>query len=163
MWGRAGRRREGLALYVAGDDALDQFFCRHPGEFLERPVEAAILDHTSEEIHLSHLAAAAYELPLTGEDADVFGPDWRDYADRLVKLGRLREKGGRYLPRGPGYPAAQIALRSASADSVAIVEASGGEVIGSVESARAQSAVHPGAVYLHMGSSYEVEDLDLRG
>ena len=45
MWGRAGRRRRGLAVYVAGQDALDQFFCRHPDEFLGRPVEAAILDH----------------------------------------------------------------------------------------------------------------------
>ncbi len=161
MWGRAGRRATGLAMYVAGEDALDQFFCRHPDEFLDRPVEQAILDHESEEIHLSHLAAAAYELPLTGEDAAVFGPAWRESADRLVKLGRLRERGGRYLPRGPGYPAAEIALRSASADSVAVVEASGGEVIGSVESARAHSAVHPGAVYLHLGRSYEVEDLDL--
>ncbi|MBA2505777.1 MAG: DEAD/DEAH box helicase, partial [Thermoleophilaceae bacterium] len=35
MWGRAGRRGTGLALYVAGDDALDQFFCRHPEEFLD--------------------------------------------------------------------------------------------------------------------------------
>ena len=40
MWGRAGRRETGLALYVAGDDALDQFFCRHPDEFLDRPVES---------------------------------------------------------------------------------------------------------------------------
>ena len=30
MWGRAGRRNPGLAMYVAGEDALDQFFCRHP-------------------------------------------------------------------------------------------------------------------------------------
>ena len=51
MWGRAGRRNPGLAMYVAGEDALDQFFCRHPDEFLERPVEQAILDHESEEIH----------------------------------------------------------------------------------------------------------------
>src|SRR5207244_5755861 len=50
MWGRAGRRQTGLALYVAGEDALDQFFCRHPDEFLDRPVEAAILDHESESI-----------------------------------------------------------------------------------------------------------------
>jgi DEAD/DEAH box helicase domain-containing protein len=162
MWGRAGRRSTGLALYVAGDDALDQFFCRHPDEFLERPVEQAILDYESEEIHMAHLTAAAYELPLTGEDADTLGPSWEAYAERLVKLGRLRERGGRYLPRGPGYPAAEIALRSASPDSVAIVEARGGEVIGSVESARAHSAVHPGAVYLHLGSAYEVEELDLR-
>ena len=50
MWGRAGRRRRGLAVYVAGQDALDQFFCRHPDEFLGRPVEAAILDHGNEQI-----------------------------------------------------------------------------------------------------------------
>jgi DEAD/DEAH box helicase domain-containing protein len=163
MWGRAGRRDTGLAMYVAGEDALDQFFCRHPDEFLERPVERAILDHESEEIHLAHLAAAAYELPLTPEDEDVFGERWEEHARRLVKQGRLRERGGRYLPRGPGYPAARIALRSASPDSVAIVESAGGEVIGTVEASRAPSAVHPGAVYLHMGLAYEVEDLDLAG
>jgi DEAD/DEAH box helicase domain-containing protein len=163
MWGRAGRRDTGLAMYVAGEDALDQFFCRHPDEFLERPVESAILDHESEEIHLAHLRAAAYELPLTGEDAGVFGPRWEEHAQRLVKLGGLRERGGRYLPRGPGYPAADIALRSASPDSVAIVDAGSGELIGTVEAARSHSAVHPGAVYLHMGGAYEVEDLDLRG
>jgi DEAD/DEAH box helicase domain-containing protein len=146
---------------VAGDDALDQFFCRHPDEFLDRPVERAILDHESEEIHLAHLCAAAYELPLTPEDTEVFGPRLEEHAERLVKQGRLRERGGRYLPRGPGFPAAGIALRSASPDSVAVVEAAGGEVIGTVETARALSAVHPGAVYLHMGASYEVEELDL--
>jgi DEAD/DEAH box helicase domain-containing protein len=163
MWARAGRRDTGLAMYVAGEDALDQFFCRHPDEFLERPVERAILDHESEEIFMAHLGAAAYELPLTPEDEDVFGERWEEHAQRLVKQGRLRERGGRYLPRGPGYPAARIALRSASPDSVAIVESVGGEVIGTVESARAHSAVHPGAVYLHMGAAYEVEDLDLAG
>jgi DEAD/DEAH box helicase domain-containing protein len=162
MWGRAGRRATGLAMYVAGEDALDQFFCRHPDEFLDRPVERAILDHESEEIHLAHLTAAAYELPLTPEDEGVFGERWEEHARRLVKLGRLRERGGRYLPRGPGYPAAEIALRSASPDSVAIVEAEGGELIGTVEAARSHSSVHPGAVYLHMGGAYEVEDLDLR-
>jgi DEAD/DEAH box helicase domain-containing protein len=161
MWGRAGRRHTGLAMYVAGEDALDQFFCRHPTEFLERPVEQAILDHESEQIHEAHLAAAAYELPLTPEDGEVFGPRWEEHARRLVQQGALRERGGRYLPRGPGYPAGRIALRSASPDSVAIVNADGGEVIGTVETARAHSAVHPGAVYLHMGAAFEVEDLDL--
>src|SRR5205807_10514459 len=38
MWGRAGRRGRGLAVYVAGEDALDQFFCRHPSEFIDRAV-----------------------------------------------------------------------------------------------------------------------------
>ena len=84
MWGRAGRRRRGLAVYVAGQDALDQFFCRHPEEFLGRPVEAAILDHANEQIAARHLIAAAYELPLSDEDDEVFGPGWRERAERLV-------------------------------------------------------------------------------
>ena len=64
MWGRAGRRGRGLAVYVAGEDALDQFFCRHPDDFLDRPVEAAILDHESPLIYRAHLLCAAHEGPL---------------------------------------------------------------------------------------------------
>ena len=61
-----GAGAAGWRVYVAGEDALDQFFCRHPDEFLERPVEAAILDHRNEQIQMQHLVAAAYESPLGG-------------------------------------------------------------------------------------------------
>jgi DEAD/DEAH box helicase domain-containing protein len=161
QWGRAGRRRRGLAMYVAGDDALDQFFCRHPDEFLDRPVEAAILDYSSDRIHMSHLLTAAYEGPLEPADAEVLGPDLESYADRLVAAGELRKHGGRWLPRRAGFPAAQVSLRSASPDSFTIVNATGGELLGFVEAERAFSTVHPGAVYLHLGESYEVEELDI--
>src|SRR5438874_6497592 len=163
MWGRAGRRQTGLAMYVAGDDALDQFFCRHPHEFLDRPVESAILDYESESIHLPHLVAAAYELPLGAEDREILGPRWEAYAERLVRLGELRERGGRFLPRGEGFPAGRIALRSASIDAFAVVDAARARSIGTVEAERAHSTVHPGAGYLHLGQSYEVQALDLRG
>src|SRR2546423_8375025 len=116
MWGRAGRRQTGLAMYVAGDDALDQFFCRHPEEFLDRPVESAILDHESEVIYMQHLVPAAYEMPLTQHDADTLGPRWQAYADRLVQRGELRERNGSYMPRGEGFPAGRVSLRSAGLD-----------------------------------------------
>jgi DEAD/DEAH box helicase domain-containing protein len=162
MWGRAGRRSEGLAIYVAGEDALDQFFCRHPDEFLARPVEAAILDHSNERIQSAHLLAAAYEAPLSGSDDEILGERWRERADALVGAGRLRRgRDGRYLPRGPGFPAGEIALRSASLDSVAVVDASSGELLGIVEAERAFTTIHPGAVYLHLGRSYEVRELDI--
>ena len=83
MWGRAGRRGRGLAVYIAGEDALDQFFCRHPEEFLGRPVEAAILDPHSPEIFAEHLLCAAHEAPLTDDDAEFLGADWRSVADEL--------------------------------------------------------------------------------
>ncbi|MGZ5359989.1 MAG: DEAD/DEAH box helicase [Solirubrobacterales bacterium] len=164
MWGRAGRRRRGLAVYVAGQDGLDQFFCRHPDEFLERPVESAILDHRSEQIRMLHLVAAAYEHPLgalAGDD-DVLGEGWREAAERLVTMGELRRaRGDRYLTRSGSFVAGRISLRSASADSLAVIDVSSGEMIGQVEAERAFSTVHPGAVYLHMGRSYEVAEMDL--
>jgi len=163
MWGRAGRRRRGLAVYVAGQDALDQFFCRHPEEFLERPVEAAILDHESEQIAARHMVAAAYELPLSEADAEILGPGWRERANRLVAAGELREAGGRTMPRRSEFVAAKIPLRSASADSVAVIERDSGEMLGLVEAERALTTIHPGAIYLHLGRSYEVERLDLAG
>jgi len=161
MWGRAGRRQRGLAVYVAGQDALDQFFCRHPEEFLGRPVEAAILDHGNEQIASRHLIAAAYELPLTDEDDEIFGPEWRPRAERLVAAGELRGTAGKLLPRRSEFVASRIPLRSASADSVAVIERESGEMLGLVEAERAFTTVHPGAVYLHLGRSYEVERLDV--
>jgi DEAD/DEAH box helicase domain-containing protein len=163
MWGRAGRQRRGLAVYVAGADALDQFFCRHPDEFLGRPVEAAILDHESEQIAARHLVAAAYELPLSEADDEVLGPAWRERAERLASAGELRRAGGRLLPRSGEFVASKVPLRSASAESVAVIERDSGEMLGLVEAERAFTTIHPGAVYLHLGRSYEVERLDVAG
>jgi DEAD/DEAH box helicase domain-containing protein len=162
MWGRAGRRGRGLAVYVAGEDALDQFFCRHPDEFLERPVEAAIVWHENEPIHLAHLLCAAHEGPLGAADAEILGPRWQAYADLLVSQGELVERRGQYLLRHPeDYPAARVSLRSASRDSVAVIDTSSGELLGTVETSRAANTVHDGAIYLHLGRSYEVSELDL--
>jgi DEAD/DEAH box helicase domain-containing protein len=177
MWGRAGRRGRGLAVYVAGEDALDQFFCRHPDDFLERPVEAAILDHESPLIFRGHLLCAAHEGPLSGSDAEFLGPRWEGHAEVLLAAGELRRRPGKaaadgslpgragfntYVPReSGGYPAAEVSLRSASPDSFAIVDVASGELLGSTEAARAHSTVHEGAIYLHLGRSFEVRELDL--
>jgi DEAD/DEAH box helicase domain-containing protein len=166
MWGRAGRRGRGLAVYVAGEDALDQFFCRHPSDFLERPVEAAILDHENAPIFRSHLLCAAHEGPLSREDAEFLGPRWEAHSELLLSAGELRKRdvsgGTTYVLRKPdGYPAGEVSLRSASPDTFAIVDVSSGELLGTTEGARAHSTVHQGAIYLHLGRSYEVRELDL--
>ena len=166
MWGRAGRRGRGLAVYVAGEDALDQFFCRHPEDFLERPVEAAILDHESPLIYRAHLLCAAHEGPLSRADAEFLGPRWEAHAEILQSAGELRRRErasvSAYVPSRPGsYPAAEVSLRSASPESFAIVDVCSGELLGSTEAARAHSTVHDGAIYMHQGRSYEVRELDL--
>jgi DEAD/DEAH box helicase domain-containing protein len=162
MWGRAGRRGHGLGVYVAGEDALDQYFCRHPEEFLERPVEAAILDHRNEDIFRAQLMCAAHEMPLGPRDDKVFGAEWRDRAAELVAAGQLVERRGHFVLRHPeDYPAARVSLRSASPDVFAVVDVSSGEMLGTVEASRAFTTVHDGAIYLHQARSYEVSALDL--
>jgi len=178
MWGRAGRRGRGLAVYVAGEDALDQFFCRHPEDFLERSVEAAILDHESPLIYRAHLLCAAHEGPLSDADAEFLGPRWEAHAELLQSAGELRRRpaavasgqaesaralgSGTYVPRrADRYPAGEVSLRSASAERFAIVDVSSGELLGFTEAARAHSTVHEGAIYMHLGRSYEVRELDL--
>jgi DEAD/DEAH box helicase domain-containing protein len=165
MWGRAGRRGRGLAVYVAGEDALDQFFCRHPDEFLDRPVEAAIVNYENEQIHDPHLLCAAHEGPIDPEtDAEFLGPRVRANCEHLVGAGELRERGGRFMLRRPeDYPAARVSLRSGSPDSFTVIDINQGEVLGTVEAARAFSTVHEGAIYLHLGRSYSVGALDVDG
>jgi DEAD/DEAH box helicase domain-containing protein len=125
-------------------------------------VEAAILDPHSPEIYAEHLLCAAHEAPLTDEDAPILGRGWRDYAEQLAQAGFLRERATGFVPkRADDYPAARVALRSASADSFVLIDASSGEVLGTIEAGRAYATVHDGAVYLHLGRSYRVLELDL--
>src|SRR6185437_1134892 len=73
QWGRAGRRGHGIAVLVATEDALDQYFMREPQKLLGRRVEAAILDHANPRVLAGHVRAAAFEAPLGEADADVLG------------------------------------------------------------------------------------------
>ncbi len=126
-------------------------------------MEAAIIDPRSAEIRDEHLLCAAHEAPLTEEDASLFGDDVLDRAGELAQLGLLRERAsGFVLRRADDYPAARVALRSASADSFALIDADEGELLGTIEAGRAYSTVHDGAVYLHLGRSYLVRELDLK-
>jgi DEAD/DEAH box helicase domain-containing protein len=158
QWGRAGRRGHGLAVLVASEDALDQYFMREPRALLGRRVEAAILDHENPRVLDGHVRAAAFEAPLDDRDREVLG----DAAlERAAALPELRRTPAGYVWAGRDYPAARVALRSTGPESFTVVDASSGTVLGIVEQERAFSTVHEGAIYLHLGESYRVRELDL--
>ncbi|MGH3036220.1 MAG: DEAD/DEAH box helicase, partial [Gaiellaceae bacterium] len=161
QWGRAGRRGAGLAVLVASEDALDQFFMREPEALMDRRVEAAILDHANPRILDGHVLAAAFEGPLDEADRETLGGTALERAEVLADTGELRRTKAGIVWAGRDYPAARVGLRSASPESVAVIEAATGTVLGIVEAERAPSTVHEGAVYLHMGDSYRVLGLDL--
>jgi DEAD/DEAH box helicase domain-containing protein len=158
QWGRAGRRDRGLAVLVASADALDQFFAREPDALLSRRVEAAILDHANDRILDPHVLAAAYEAPLDEADAAILGPEALRRAEQLPELGRTSVG---FVWKGRDYPAARISLRSGDGEAFSIVDGDTGSLLGLVEREKAYTTVHRGAVYLHLGEQYLVEELDL--
>ena len=161
QWGRAGRRARGLALLVASEDALDQFFMREPESLLGRRVEAAILDHANPRVLDGHVRSAAFEAPLDDRDAPFLGAEALERAETLADAGELKRTKAGYVWAGREYPAARFSLRSTTPDAFSVVDVATGSVLGVVERERAYSTVHEGAVYLHLGQTYRVLGLDL--
>jgi DEAD/DEAH box helicase domain-containing protein len=159
QWGRAGRRGHGLAVLIASEDALDQYFMREPDTLLERRVEAAILDHANPRVLDGHVRAAAFEAPVDDADRQTLGDE---ALERAALLPELKHTKSGYVWAGRDYPAGQFGLRSTTPDTFAVIEAGSGTVLGLVERERAYSTVHEGAVYLHLGESYLVRELDLQ-
>ncbi len=158
QWGRGGRRAHGLAVLVASEDALDQYFMREPEALLGRRVEAAILDQANPRVLDGHVRSAAFEAPVDERDRDVLG---EAALERAAVLPDLKKTPAGYVWAGRDYPAGRVSLRSATPDAFTVVDAASGTVLGLVERERAYSTVHDGAVYLHLGESYRVQTLDL--
>jgi DEAD/DEAH box helicase domain-containing protein len=174
MWqqvGRAGRGSEpSVAILVAGDDQLDQWFMAHPDQVFTRPAEPAVINPANPYVLTDQLACAAYELPLAADD-HRWWPDLLDEAVRLLVLDdavrirprhRLRLAGPVAVWAGSQRPAIGVGLRSAATGEVRIVTTDG-TLIGTVDHGRAPRQVHPGAVYLHQGRPWRVQSLDLAG
>ncbi|QYG94663.1 DEAD/DEAH box helicase [Iamia sp. SCSIO 61187] len=170
--GRAGRAQQrSLAVLVAGDDALDQYLMTHPSEVFSRAPEPAVVNPSNPFVLDAHLACAAYETPLAPEDERWWGGDLDDAVRRLVVTDRLKIRSATRLSRlggaGPravwaarGFPSHGVGLRSGGGREVRIVRADG-SLVGTVDEGRAPEVVHPGAVYLHQGVAWRVQELDL--
>jgi DEAD/DEAH box helicase domain-containing protein len=161
--GRAGRQGEpSLAVLVGKDDPLDAYLLHHPADLFGRPHEAALLDPGNPYVLTPHLLCAAFEAPLTDQDLELFGGvSARERAAELEAEGRLRRRNDGLRPASGRSNVDLVDIRNAGGAPVAIVAADSGQVIGTVDRARAPSTVHRGAIYLHQGESWRVVDLDL--
>ncbi|MGE4264484.1 MAG: DEAD/DEAH box helicase [Desulfovibrio sp.] len=165
--GRVGRaQQESAVVLVAQEDALDQFFMRHPEDFFARPPENAVLNPANPVILPRHLVCAAAELPLDlsrGGEPYLDSPGARAALAGLLARGELLESAdGREVLSPRKRPHHNVDLRGAGAQ-VAIEDADSGAIIGAVDSLRACRETHPGAVYLHRGRTWLIESLDLPG
>jgi DEAD/DEAH box helicase domain-containing protein len=184
--GRSGRRHdESLAVLLAGNDPVDQYLLRHPDYFFAQSPEHAVVDPNNPYVLAKHLPAAAFELPLRSDNADLdrFGPLAAPIAGVLRDEGTIVDVKQQYYFAGGQNPAIGVSLRHMSDNTFSIVLMEGGRgkgeggrragasptpaaehtVIANVDAISAPELVYPEAVYLHNGETYLVRELDLAG
>ncbi|MGH3861719.1 DEAD/DEAH box helicase [Actinokineospora sp.] len=160
--GRAGRAGDGsLVVFVARDDPLDTYLVHNPSAILDKPIEATVTDPGNPYVLAPQLACAAAELPLTAECLPTFGPGARTVLDGLVEDGVLRKRPAGWYWTARDRPHGDVDIRGSGGEQIAVVESDSGRMLGTVSPGSACTSVHPGAVYLHQGASYVVDDLDL--
>jgi DEAD/DEAH box helicase domain-containing protein len=159
--GRAGRAGgEALAVLVARDDPLDRYLVHHPDALFGRPVEATVLDPTNPYVLGPQLRCAASESALTPADLELFGGGPAEEAvEALTASGALRRRPSGWYWTHRGRP--EVDLRGTGGAPISVVESTTGRLLGTIDPASAHAQLHTGAVYLHQGVSYLVDNLDL--
>lgn len=159
--GRAGRRGQGsLVVLVARDDPLDTYLVHHPAALLGRPVEATVTDPTNPVLLDGQLRCAVAEYPMTHAEAEA----WQavPVLESLAARGLVRRRRAGWYPGvDEGDPHPEVDIRGTGGAQVMIVDGTDGRILGTIDTGRARTQVHPGALYLHMGESYVVDALDL--
>ncbi len=162
--GRAGRRNKAsAAILVASSAPLDQFLVNHPDYFFGQTPESGIVDPNNLIILTNHLKCSAFEIPF--RDGERFGLDATGEILRyLEEHSVIHHAGEQWHWMSESYPAEEISLRSASPGNFVILNRSDNDrVIGEVDYFSAPMLIHEGAIYLHEGAQYQIEELDWEG
>jgi DEAD/DEAH box helicase domain-containing protein len=161
--GRSGRSKQKAISFMIGmDNPLDQYFMRHPEDFFQRSFENALINPSNHYILRSHLACAAWEMPIGERDQLYFGDSMKNEIAGMEKEKLLHWRNGKwYYSPDLSYPSQSVNIRSTSGKNYAIVNVADNSLLETIESAIAFYQVHTGAVYLHQGDTYLVNKLDL--
>ncbi|HZD42943.1 MAG TPA: DEAD/DEAH box helicase, partial [Methanomicrobiales archaeon] len=160
--GRSGRRlSDSLAVLVAFENPLDQYFMRHPDSFFGRPHEHAIVDDKNPYILSGHLLCAASELPIRPErDLPFFGDAGREMLQSLEECGLVRSTPRGWVYAGKGRAVDAVKLDSITADTFRVT--CNGNLLETLGTAQAFREAHPGAILLHQGEPYIVREFNLQ-
>ncbi|KAL6182984.1 hypothetical protein ACLB2K_044395 [Fragaria x ananassa] len=163
--GRAGRReRPSLAVYVAFEGPLDQYFMKHPNKLFGSPIECCHVDAKNQQVLEQHLACAALEHPLSlFHDEKFFGSGLDRGIMSLKSTGYLRLSENsiwNYIGREK-MPSHSVSIRSIEREKYKVMDHQENE-IEEIEESKAFFQVYEGAVYLNQGKTYLVTSLDLK-
>ena len=160
--GRAGRgAEESIVTLVAFQNPLDQYLIRHPKMLFGKSYEHAIIDLSNPYILSGHLMCAASELPIkVEEDKLYFGKDYENILKLLGQQSLLQPTPNGWVYSGKGRAVDVVQLNNISSDIFKVICEK--DVLETMDRTQAYREAHKGAVLLHQGETYVVEDLDLK-
>lgn len=159
--GRAGRsNQKSLAILVAFENQLDQYFMNNPDFFFDKPHENVIIDLSNHILQESHLLCAAKELTLKKDEAmDYFGVD-KEVLDKLVsKKDLYQNPRGDYIYPYDDNPAMSHSLDQLSNDEFRVMN--NGKLLEVMERSQVYREAHEGAILINKGETYQVDSVNL--
>lgn len=159
--GRAGRsNQKSLAILVAFENQLDQYFMNNPDFFFDKPHENVIIDLSNYILQEAHLLCAAKELTLKKDEAmDYFGVD-KEVLDKLVsKKDLYQNPRGDYIYPYDDNPAMSHSLDQLSNDEFRVMN--NGKLLEVMERSQVYREAHEGAILINKGETYQVDSVNL--
>jgi len=159
--GRAGRGvGESLVVLVAFENALDQYFMRHPESFFGGPTENAIIDLTNPYIASGHVLCAAAEMPIDHKsDVGYFNEDLKQILVELEEQQLVQKTREGWVYSGESRATEVVQINNISSEIFKVV--CGDELLETMDRAHAYREAHRGAVLFHQGETYVVEKMEL--
>jgi len=159
--GRAGRNgTDSLAVLVAMANPLDQYFMNHPGQFFSRSHEHAIVDTGNPYILSGQLLCAAAELPVDDiRDMVFFGESLPSSLTDLAAHDLVRKTSRGWVYSGRGRATEAVPLEGVPGPTFRIL--CKGRLLETMDQGQAFREAHRGAIMLHQGVTYVVNELDL--
>ncbi|MFX1319650.1 MAG: DEAD/DEAH box helicase [Promethearchaeota archaeon] len=156
--GRAGRKgQESVAvLALRPNDAISTYYREHPNDYFT-DIDPAYVEPHNEVVAYHQLLSAALDLPIRKEEFIEFQPILEQLqTDSLLQDDKEKLKPNIIEARRILAP---YSIRGIG-DSVKIIHE--GKIIGERQMPIAMGELHPGAYYLHGGTSYEALEFEYR-
>ena len=160
--GRAGRsNQKSLAILIAFENQLDQYFMNNPKFFFDKPHENAIIDLTNPILQEAHLLCAAKELPLKRGEAEKYFGISQNVVDCLVSKKDLYENHrGDFMYPYDDNPAMDHSLDQISSEEFKVMN--NGRLLETMERSQVYREAHEGAILINKGDTYVVNSVNLK-
>jgi len=160
--GRAGRKdRDSIVFLIGLDTSINQYIMTHPEYIFERSVEQAVIEPDNPFVVTQHLRCATHEMALSAEEVNEYGP----YAETVLKVLddnlKVKKINDHWYYSASETPQHEVSLRGYADANVIIEDVDTGKVLGEVNKFDSEPILHPGAIYMHLGDTYRVLELDL--